>query len=201
MKLSISLIALAAFLASSPAVSAECIPEETKTGCPIPGPQGPPGPQGEQGTPGEKGDKGDPGETGATGVQGPAGEQGAAGLDGKDGKDGVDGKSGINGTNGTNGKDGAKGATGAQGIAGKDGTSYDLDSALALSSALSMPVWLGDAETVRISGGVGFANGGETAIGATGVVRIDRNVAGFIGGAVDTNGDNYAGKVGVSIGW
>lgn len=181
MKLSISFFALAVFLASSPAVAAPCVPSETKAGCP--GPAGPPGPQGPQGEPGPQGVAGLNGETGATGPKGDKGDTGTTGANGKDGATG------------------ATGATGAQGIAGKNGADYDLDKSLALSSALSMPVWLGDTETVRISGGVGFANGGEAAIGATGVVRIDRNMSVFVGGAVDTEGDNYAGKVGLSVGW
>ena len=63
-----------------------------------------------------------------------------------------------------------------------------------------MPVWLGDSEKVRISGGLGFGQGGELAVGATGVVRVDKNVAGFVGGAVG-DGGKWAGKAGVSVGW
>jgi hypothetical protein len=121
--------------------------------------------------------QGTPGPQGPAGPQGDPGDPGPAGIDGKDGKDGIDGLNGINGRD------------------------ADIDTALALSSALSMPVWLGDSETVRISGGVGFSNGGETAIGATSVVRIDRTLSGFIGGAVSTDGGEWAGKAGLSVGW
>ena len=64
-----------------------------------------------------------------------------------------------------------------------------------------MPTWLGDNETVRLSGGVGFSDGGQTAIGATGVVRIDKSVAGFVGGAVSSDDGKWAAKAGVSVGW
>lgn len=76
-----------------------------------------------------------------------------------------------------------------------------MSESLALNAALSMPVWLGDNETVRISGGIGFAEGGETALGATGVVRLNRNWAGFVGGGVSTSGGAWAAKAGVSVGW
>ena len=152
--------------------------------CPA-GPQGPQGPQGEagpQGPQGEKGDKGDTGATGAageTGAQGAQGEQGLAGKDGTNGKDGVDGKD------------------------GRDGADFDMDRALALSSAMSMPVWLGDSESFRVSGGVGFAEG-ETALGGTAVFRlspIDKNLSGFVGGAVSSDGNDWGGKAGLSYGW
>lgn len=149
------------------------------------GPQGPQGekgdtgaqgPQGEQGAQGEKGDKGDAGETGATGAQGVAGNDG---KDGANGKDGVDGKNGLN---------------------GRDGRDFDSADALALSAALSPPVWLGDNERVRVSTGVGFTDSA-AAIGATGVVRIDGALAGFAGGAVSTETGAWAAKAGLSYGW
>jgi len=76
-----------------------------------------------------------------------------------------------------------------------------MDEALALSAALSIPAWLETDEKVRVSGGLGFTQGGETAVGATTVVRLNKNWAGFAGGAVSTNGGNWAGKAGVSVGW
>ena len=158
--------------------------------CPVgpEGPQGPQGekgdtgaqgPQGEQGAQGEKGDKGDAGETGATGAQGVAGNDG---KDGANGKDGVDGKNGTNGLN------------------GRDGRDFDSADALAMSAALSPPVWLGDTERVRISTGVGFTDSA-AAVGATGVVRIDGALAGFAGGAVSTETGAWAAKAGLSYGW
>lgn len=72
------------------------------------------------------------------------------------------------------------------------------DEALALSSAMSAPVWLGEGENFRISGGIGFTDG-ETAVGATALARINRNVAAYGGAAV--NSDAWAGKAGLSIGW
>lgn len=100
------------------------------------------------------------------------------------------------------GPKGDKGDTGPQGPAGLNGRDFDLGKSLAMSAALSVPVWLGDSESVRISGGLGFSNGGDTALGITGVVRLDKNVAGFAGAAVSTSGGgDVAGKVGVSVGW
>lgn len=138
------------------------------------------------------------GETGPQGDPGPQGEAGPAGPQGEAGPQGV---AGINGVDGAQGPQGEKGDTGEQGVAGKDGKDFDLDKSLALNAALSIPVWLGDSERVRISGGMGFSEGGETAFGATGVVRLDKNWAGFVGGAVDSEGGSAAGKVGISVGW
>lgn len=146
--------------------------------CPA-GPEGPQGPQGETGLQGPQGEKGDKGDTGATGATGETGAQGVQG------KQGVAGKDGLNG------------------IDGKDGADFDMDRALALSSAMSMPVWLGDSESFRISGGVGFSEG-ESALGGTAVFRlspIDRNLSGFVGGAISSDGDDWGGKAGLSYGW
>lgn len=179
------ILASAAFLLTLPANSASLLkcgsgPLDVHD-CPA-GPQGSQGekgdtgaqgPQGEQGVAGPQGDKGD---TGATGATGEAGAQGVAG------KDGVDGKDGKNGINGLNGKD------------------FDSADALALSAALSPPVWLGDSERVRISTGVGFTDGA-AAVGATGVVRIDGALAGFAGAAVSTETGAWAGRAGFSYGW
>ena len=114
--------------------------------------------------------------TGA-GAAGPAGAQGEQGIAGEPGPAGADGKD------------------------GRDGLDYQSDEALALGAALSMPVWLQQNETGRISGGLGFSEGGETAVGATGVVRINKSWAAFGGGAVSTQGGAWAGKAGVSFGW
>lgn len=139
----------------------------------VPGPAGPAGPQGEPG------------------IQGPAGPPGV-GLPGKDGKDGKDGSAGVQGSQGL------PGATGPQGSPGRD---FDMGRALALSSALSMPVWLGDRETLRLSGGIGFSDSGDTALGVSGILRFDRNWAGFVGGAISPDGKAGAGHAGVSVGW
>lgn len=175
-------LALSVALFSIPGQAvAACSPILNPSSCTGPagpqGPAGPAGPQGAQGPQGEQGIQGVQGEVGPAGPAGPQGEQGVAGVDGKDGKDGKDG------INGTNGRD------------------FDMGNALAISAALSVPVWLGDSEKVRISGGLGFSDGGDTAIGVTGIVRLDKNLAGFAGAALDTNGGNFAGKVGVSYGW
>lgn len=137
---------------------------------------------------------------------GPQGPAGADGTNGIDGTNGVDGAPGVNGKDGTNGTNGAKGDTGPQGVTGKNGTNgingrdFDSGENLALSSALSMPVWLGDKETVRFSGGVGISDEGNTAFGATGVLRLNQNWAAFAGGAVSDEG-NGAGRAGLSFGF
>jgi hypothetical protein len=76
-----------------------------------------------------------------------------------------------------------------------------MDEAMALNAALSLPAWLEKDENFSVTGGVGFSGGGETAIGVTGIVRIEGSVSGFVGGAVSSGGDNWAGKAGVRIGW
>jgi hypothetical protein len=144
---------------------------------------------------GQQGPQGDPGPPGATGAQGPQGDPGPPGATGAQGPQGDPGPKGDPGPQGVAGKDGADGKD------GRDGLDFNEDEALALSAALSMPAWLETHEKVRISGGVGFAEGGETAIGATGVMRLDRNWAGFAGGAIGSNGRNWGGKAGVSVGW
>ena len=152
------------------------------------GPAGPAGPQGPQGPQGEKGDIGVQGPQGDVGPQGVAGDQGPKGDKGDTGATGAQGIAGKNGTNGVNG------------LNGRDGRNFDSDDTLALSAALSPPVWLGDKETVRVSVGTGF-NEGAAAVGAAGVVRIDGALAGFAGAAVSTETGAWAGKAGLSWGF
>lgn len=76
-----------------------------------------------------------------------------------------------------------------------------MDESLALNAALSLPGWLEKGENFSITGGVGFSDGGETAVGATGIVRIDGGTSAFAGGAVSTEGGAWAGKAGVRVGW
>jgi hypothetical protein len=79
----------------------------------------------------------------------------------------------------------------------KDNTS-DL---MAISAALSTPVWLEHGENFAISGGLGFTDDA-TAVGATGLMRFDKNWSGFAGGAVSTDDkEMWAGKAGVRLGW
>jgi hypothetical protein len=148
---------------------------------------GTPGPAGPQGPKGDKGDTGAQGAQGAAGAQGATGSQGAAGAQG------------TAGAQGAAGPQGAKGDTGAAGLNGLDGRDFDLGKALALGAALSPPVWLGDSESVRFSGGVGFSENA-SAFGVTGVLRINKNTAGFAGGAVAEGGE-WVGKAGLSFGW
>lgn len=106
-------------------------------------------------------------------VQGPQGE---AGLNGADGRDGADGAPGLNGRD------------------------FNLDKSLALSAAISTPVWLGDSENFAVSGGVGFSDS-ETAIGFNGVMRFDRTWSGFAGGAISQDGETWSGRAGLRAGW
>lgn len=153
--------------------------------------------QGQQGPQGPAGIDGKDGRDGVDGTNGIDGNDGRDGRDGIDGQNGIDGKNGVDGKDGQNGKDGLNGING---LNGRDGRDFDMDDALALSAALSPPVWLGDKETVRVSIGTGFTDGA-AAVGATGVVRIDGALAGFVGGAVSTETGEWAGKAGVSVGW
>jgi hypothetical protein len=77
----------------------------------------------------------------------------------------------------------------------------DISDTLAVASALSMPIWLGDKENFAVSGGIGFSDDA-AAIGATAVARINSNLAAFAGGAVSTdNSDVWAGRAGLRLGW
>lgn len=113
------------------------------------------------------------------------------------------GEPGPPGPQGPPGADGAQGEPGEQGPpgpAGRDAAGIDTGDLEALSAAMSMPAWLETDENYSISGGVGFSEGGSTAFGATGVVRIDKNISGFVGFAVTDQG-TLAGKVGARIGF
>jgi hypothetical protein len=70
-----------------------------------------------------------------------------------------------------------------------------------MNAALSLPAWLERGENFSLTGGVGFSGGGETAIGITGIVRIDGSVSGFVGAAVSSDGQTWAGKAGMRVGW
>jgi hypothetical protein len=92
---------------------------------------------------------------------------------------------------------------GGTGTANLSGTANcpdtDLSDTHALAAALSNPIWLETGENFAISGGVGFSDG-SGAFGATGLMRFDRNVSGFAGGAL-VDDDTWAGKAGVRVGW
>jgi hypothetical protein len=137
---------------------------------------------------------------GFTNCQGPKGDKGDQGLPGNDGAPGKDGKDGLPGAKGDTGPQGQPGVAGKDGINGLNGRNFDEGDALALSAALSPPVWLGDNEKVRISIGTGFTEDA-AAVGATGVVRIDGALAGFVGGAVSAETGAWAGKAGISVGF
>jgi len=158
------------------------------TGCT--GQQGPAGPAGPTGA------------TGAPGAPGAAGVPGAAGTPGAPGAAGV-GLPGPPGQPGQAGAPGAPGATGPMGPQGPAGVvdAFRLGEIAALNSALSMPVWLERGERFAIGGGVGFAQGGASALGLTGVMRLTPNTAGFAGIAVTPDSGMWAGKVGGRIGW
>ena len=71
----------------------------------------------------------------------------------------------------------------------------------ALAAALSTPVWLEAGEQFAISGGLGFSDGA-TALGATGLLRLDKNWSAFAGGAFSTDNSSFwSGKVGARVGW
>ncbi|MGE0366917.1 MAG: hypothetical protein AB7Q00_14415 [Phycisphaerales bacterium] len=68
----------------------------------------------------------------------------------------------------------------------------------ALAAALSNPTYLRENEKFSISGGIGFAED-SVAGGATLMLRLDSNVAAYVGGAVSEN--LAAGKGGIRVGW
>jgi hypothetical protein len=75
------------------------------------------------------------------------------------------------------------------------------DDALAVSAALSSPVWLETGERASVSGGLGFTED-STAVGLNGIYRIDKGLSGFAGGAMSTSEtDVWAGKAGLRLGW
>lgn len=77
----------------------------------------------------------------------------------------------------------------------------EIDQGTALAAAMSSPVWLGDSETFRVSGGVGFTDDA-AALGLNGLYRINRNVAAFGGAALSTDDtSNWSGRAGLSVGW
>jgi hypothetical protein len=75
-----------------------------------------------------------------------------------------------------------------------------IDQTQAIGAALSSPVWLEPQEHFALSGGFGFTDGA-TAAGLTGIARIDKNWSAFAGGAVSTEGDEWAGRGGLRVGW
>lgn len=78
---------------------------------------------------------------------------------------------------------------------------YDPADAIALASALSTPIWLGDSEQFAVSGGLGFSDDA-AAVGGNVAFRISKNLAGFAGGAVSTeSSDLWAGRAGLRFGW
>lgn len=78
---------------------------------------------------------------------------------------------------------------------------FDPSETLAVASALSMPIWLGDNEQFAVSGGLGFSDD-STALGGNVAFRISKNLAGFAGGAFSTeSSDLWAGRAGLRFGW
>jgi len=126
---------------------------------------------------------------------------------------------GQNGTNGVLSNTGAEGAVDYTGVAGQiitpnndgngvanlHGTAVCEDNSgelLAVAAALSTPVWLEEGERFAISGGLGFSADGDTALGATAIVRIDKGLSAYAGGAFSTDDtDNAAGKLGLRAGF
>jgi hypothetical protein len=167
-----------------------------------PGPVGPQGPQGPAGMTGAQGTAGPSGAPGANGLQGPAGPQGPIGAAGSPGMTGAAGPAGLQGVPGIPGPQGAQGAQGAQGpqgIPGLPGTAFNVDRLTAISAAMAQPAWLERYERFSVTGGIGFADG-SAAIGFTGIMRLNNNVAGYGGFAYEPHG-LWAGRVGARVGW
>jgi Collagen triple helix repeat (20 copies) len=153
------------------------------------------------GQPGPPGPQGPAGAAGATGATGPAGTVGAAGAPGAPG---LAGASGAQGQPGPAGKDGAQGPAGPQGSIGPQGPpgeAFRWSETVALAAAMSQPAWLERHERFAVSGGLGFAEGGATAVSVTGIMRLRGSVAGYGGVAVEPSSGMWAGKVGARVGW
>jgi hypothetical protein len=90
---------------------------------------------------------------------------------------------------------------GKDGKNGLNGSDADISKAMAVSAALSVPVWLESGERFAVSGGLGFTED-ETAVGATGIVRLDKNWSAFAGGAMSTEDSKaWAGRAGARVGF
>jgi hypothetical protein len=161
------------------------------TGCTGVGPAGPPGPAGPAGA---TGPAGTPGTPGAAGPAGPQGATGAAGV-------GLPGAPGAKGDKGDKGDPGAKGAQGIQGPAAPVQDTLRIGEIVALTSALSMPAWLESGERFAVSGGLGVAGDGSTALGMTGIMRLRGSASGFVGFAYEPSRGMWGGRVGGRVGW
>lgn len=132
---------------------------------------GPPGPAGPAGPAGPQGPQGIQGPQGPAGATGPAGPQGPAGPPGP----------GLSPTTINN-------------------FTIAVDRSLALSLALSQPVWLETHENFAVSGGFGYTND-QAAFGFTGVMRLSRNLSGYGGIAVlPYGGVGWGSKAGLRFG-
>jgi hypothetical protein len=162
-----------------------------------PGPQGPAGPAGATGAAGPAGPAGANGTPGTPGAAGPAGPQGATGAAGV----GLPGAPGAKGDKGDKGDPGAKGAQGIQGPAAPVPDTLRIGEIVALTSALSMPAWLESGERFALSGGLGIAGDGSTALGMTGIMRLRGSASGFVGFAYEPQRGMWGGRVGGRVGW
>lgn len=158
------------------------------------GATGPAGPAGANGTPGTPGAPGTPGTPGAAGPAGPQGATGAAGV-------GLPGAPGAKGDKGDKGDPGVKGAQGIQGPAAPVPDTLRIGEIVALTSALSMPAWLESGERFAVSGGLGVAADGSTALGMTGIMRLRGSASGFVGFAYEPTHGMWGGRVGGRVGW
>jgi hypothetical protein len=81
----------------------------------------------------------------------------------------------------------------------KGSADCDASNTLAMASALALPAWLGDKENFSLSGGLGFSDDA-TAVGVTGIARINGGLSAFAGGAVGED-DQWAARAGLRVGW
>lgn len=160
----------------------------------------PSGCTGQQGPAGPPGSPGAAGPPGAAGAQGPPGNQGPPGTAGAAGASGAAGATGATGAKGDPGAAGAQGPKGDAGPQGPPGFSVPLGNIIALNTALAQPAWLEPYERYALTGGFGFSEGGSTAFGLTGIMRLRGSVSGYAGFAIGQNG-LWGGRVGGRIGW
>ena len=184
-----AVIAISAGAVNAMAAAQNCEANPDQPFCTgTPGPQGPAGPAGPQGPQGIQG---------IPGAQGPAGSQGLTGPTGATGPQGV---AGVNGSNGAAGPAGATGPQGPQGDVGPPGLNANADMGVAVSIAMSSPIWLQQGEKFAVSGSWGQFEG-RHALGLTGVAKLDTNLDFHAGVGIGEGGKSFGSRVGFRYGW
>jgi hypothetical protein len=112
---------------------------------------------------------------------------------------------GCTGVPGPPGPPGPSGPAGPPGTAGSPGSvsilNFNPGSLIAFDAALSHPAWLEKGENFSLTGGFGFSQYGDTALGLTGIMRLGPHAAGFGSMAVGPSDRLWGGRAGLRLGW